>query len=175
MKILTLTQTNIIVNDVNEIDNRSLKENIIKFSKRLSNDVTDTRYEDFSFSSSVVFETLIDKIKIDYKKIFNKQLNLVNYWSQLHEYNESTNLHNHSNALDLINSPQISGVYYVNVPENSGKLVFEYPINQYQVKRYYINPVVGRYILFPSTLNHFVTKNKSSEIRISISFNFKTD
>ena len=175
MEVLTLTQTNIIINEVNQINNNNLENNILKFAKRLSDDVTDTRYEDFNFSFTNDFKNLIEKINTDYKKAFKRQLNLVNFWSQIHEYNESTNLHNHCDVSNLYNSPDLSGVYYVKVPEKSGKIVFEYPINQYQVKRYFINPIVGRYILFPSTLNHFVTKNKSKEKRISISFNFKIE
>ena len=71
--------------------------------------------------------------------------------------------------------PDISGVYYVQVPENSGKLVFEYNINQYQTKRFWVEPIVGNFFLFPSTLNHFVTKNMGDDLRISISFNLKSE
>ena len=139
----------------------------------MSEDVTDTRYEDYSFPLSEQFKHLIKSIQKEYKNAFKKDLDLINYWSQIHLHNESTNTHNHIDENNLQISPNVSGVYYVNVPKDCGKLVFDYPVNQYQTKRYYINPVVGRYILFPSTLNHFVTKNKSEEKRISISFNFK--
>ena len=174
MKLYTLTQTNIVFNDLKDINNNFLRDSIVLSSKRISEDVTDTRYEDYSFPLSQQFEYLIRSIQKEYKNAFKKDLELINYWSQIHNFNESTNTHNHVNPYSLNTSPNISGVYYINVPENCGKLVFEYPVNQYQTKRYYINPFVGRYVLFPSTLNHFVTKNKSTEKRISISFNFKT-
>lgn len=173
MKLYTLTQTNIVYNDIKDIDNNFIRDSIVLSSKRISKDVTDTRYEDFEIPLSQKIEYLIRKIQDEYTKAFKKNIYLLNFWAQIHDYNESTNLHNHIKETNLENSPNISCVYYVKVPENCGKLVFEYPINQYQTKRYYINPFVGRYILFPSTLNHFVTKNKSNEKRISLSFNFK--
>ena len=80
-----------------------------------------------------------------------------------------------NNEGNINNSSDVSGVYYVFIPKNAGKLVFEYPINQYQTKKYYFNSCVGTYVLFPSTLNHYVTKNLSSEKRIAISFNFKIE
>jgi uncharacterized protein (TIGR02466 family) len=65
----------------------------------------------------------------------------------------------------------LSGVYYVQIPKNSGRLVFEYNINQFQNYLSWIEPVVGNFIIFPSTLNHYVTKNLGDECRVSISFN----
>ena len=173
MKLENLTQINFVYNDIKDIDNDDLKNTIISSSKRMSEDVTDSRYEDFNFPTTKQFKLLISKIQKEYKEAFKQDLKLINYWSQIHLPNESTNLHNHVDEDNLSSSPDISGVYYVNTPKNSGKLVFEYPINQYQSKRYYVNPIVGRYVLFPSTLNHFVTKNLSKKQRIAISFNFK--
>ena len=38
---------------------------------------------------------------------------------------------------------------------------------------YYFPPTEGRILIFPSSLEHEVEKNKSSEDRISYSFNIK--
>ena len=175
MKLQNLTQTNFIYSDLKDIDNDKLKNIIISSSKRMSEDVTNSRFEDFNFPTNPNFQLLISKIQEEYKTSFKKNLKLINYWTQIHLPNESTNLHNHVDEFNFSNWTDISGVYYVHIPENSGKLVFQYPINQYQSKRYYVNPIVGRYVLFPSTLNHFVTKNLSKEQRIAISFNFKIE
>jgi hypothetical protein len=175
MEIHNLTQINFCFKILENIDNNYLKNCILSSSKRMSKDVTDTRFEDFVFPSTPTFELLIDTIKQEYKTVFKQNLKLINYWSQIHLPNESTNLHNHINDNNISASPTISGVYYVSVPINAGKLVFEYPINQYQNKRYYLNPKIGQFVLFPATLNHFVTKNLSNEKRIAISFNFNIE
>ena len=92
----------------------------------------------------------------------------------MHEKNESTNTHDHVDCFDIKNSPDYSMVFYVQVPKDSGKIVFQWPTNKYnQYKRWWYPPSVGHYLIFPSTLDHFVTKNNSKDHRIAISFNFK--
>ena len=70
----------------------------------------------------------------------------------------------------------LSGVYYLKVPQNSGRLIFtnpavrseSHPIRQ---KNYPIIPQELACIVFPSWLEHYVEPNMSDEARVSISFN----
>ena len=41
--------------------------------------------------------------------------------------------------------------------------------------RFQVTPMVGQYFLFPSWLEHFVTRNYSDDYRISISFNWSEE
>jgi len=84
----------------------------------------------------------------------------------------------------------ISGVYYLNVPENSGKIVFVNPdttvrhlpfyegpfdnYNQFNSSRFHFDLADGLLILFPSHLDHYVEMNNSEKPRLSIAFNIKT-
>tara|TARA_Y100000004_G_C8955092_1_gene430424 strand:+ start:920 stop:1531 length:612 start_codon:yes stop_codon:yes gene_type:complete len=82
----------------------------------------------------------------------------------------------------------LSGVFYLKIPENSGKLVFyNQGINELwegylHVKDYnkittqlsLVEPFEGDLILFPSYLPHSVLPNKHDDERISISFNIST-
>jgi hypothetical protein len=77
-----------------------------------------------------------------------------------------TKIHNHGSPFNM------SAVYYVSVPQNSGKFVFQFKINDSIDNRMFINPIESYYILFPSSINHFVTRNNSDDLRISLSFNF---
>ena len=83
-------------------------------------------------------------------------------------------LHYHPNSF-------ISGVFYYNTIPNDG-LVFVKTVKgmfEIEPKEYnYLNsdswslPVInGDLLLFPSTLQHQVDKNKSNDVRISLSFN----
>ena len=116
MEVYNLITINFCCNDIKNINNNSLKDTILKYSKRMSEDITDTRFEDFTFPSTPELELLINKIKEDYFKKFNKKIKLLDYWSQIHLPNESTNLHNHINDSNINDSPDISGVYYVSIP-----------------------------------------------------------
>ena len=81
-----------------------------------------------------------------------------------------------------------SGVLWLKVPENSGKIKFDNPFNHsgyteilsylpelkdqtgfYNGMSY--DPKVGRMISFPSSLRHEVGINESNEDRIAISYN----
>nr|BAR36621.1 Putative 2OG-Fe(II) oxygenase [uncultured Mediterranean phage uvMED] len=105
----------------------------------------------------------------------------LNSWSNKHNLNDWSHSHYHGNSL-------ISGVYYLNTPENSGNidfvknnlnnnmfsesLVFDYKednfINTESVR---VVPKKGLILLFPSHLQHKVTRNKTNQTRYSIAFN----
>ena len=155
----------------------SLKNDCLKSfaeNNRMSKDISDTRNEDLIIPRSKSFEALINIIKDKFYIKYNKGLDLKNYWAQVHSQNESTNMHDHVDCFDIKNSPDLSGVYYIQVPKDSGDIVFQWPINKYnQYKRWWFKPKMGDLLLFPSTLDHFVTKNTALQKRIAISFNFK--
>jgi uncharacterized protein (TIGR02466 family) len=78
-----------------------------------------------------------------------------------------------------------SGVFYLQIPEESGRLVVRNPAinsiwkgcsltsekNQFTAENIKIEPTEGNIILFPSYLPHFVETNNHDKERISISFN----
>jgi uncharacterized protein (TIGR02466 family) len=78
-----------------------------------------------------------------------------------------------------------SGVFYLQVPEKSGKLSLTNPglnplwqgamlvdkKNKFNADRLRIEPVEGQIFLWPSYLSHAVEPNNHDETRISISFN----
>ena len=70
----------------------------------------------------------------------------------------------------------LSGVFYLKVPNNSGKLVFNNPAvrsdgHLIRDSNYRVTPENLACIFFPSWLEHYVEPNLSNEERISISFN----
>jgi uncharacterized protein (TIGR02466 family) len=78
-----------------------------------------------------------------------------------------------------------SGVFYLHVPEKSGKLILQnhginkmwdgcklaQQKNQFTGESISVEPVEGNILLFPSYLPHSVETNNHDEERISISFN----
>ena len=89
--------------------------------------------------------------------------------------------HTHPNS-------HLSGVMWIKAPKDSGNIVFDNPlghqthteINSYNQEfkdqffvhhAYWLPPIEGRRIIFPSHLQHAVNENKSNEDRISVSFN----
>lgn len=86
-----------------------------------------------------------------------------------------TTMHTHDDDDELL-----SGVYYITVPENSGNLIIyndsltstEKTAGQEVVE---IEPQAGNFIFFKPDARHEVSKNNSSEHRLSIGINFGID
>jgi uncharacterized protein (TIGR02466 family) len=110
----------------------------------------------------------------------NYRIALSSYWIHATNPGELTQSHTHKPAI-------LSGVYYVDKPEDSGDLVFV-DINPYH--EYNPNPLKGEsdpiaspqimfkadegtMLVFPSWLPHKVPINTSDRRRVSISFNAK--
>jgi uncharacterized protein (TIGR02466 family) len=91
-----------------------------------------------------------------------------------------SNTHTHCNSL-------FSGVLYLQVPDNSGDIIFSKKIynntyslvidppieedNLYNTKTWYEKPSKGKILLFPSNLQHGFMKNNSNLTRLSYAFN----
>jgi uncharacterized protein (TIGR02466 family) len=99
------------------------------------------------------------------------------YWFNVNEkYNYNASHHHLGLGVTL------SGCFYVEAPENSGALVLERPMScgtdewnvetEYSLDKFYLQPAVGRFVLFPAGLRHQVQQNLSDKPRISVAFNF---
>ena len=89
------------------------------------------------------------------------------YWFNIAKPGEFTGWHDHKKGAML------SGVYYLDVPNNGGNIRFK---NRLINKKYKweIKSKTGQMILFPASQKHAVDINKSSRNRISIGFNLFT-
>tara|TARA_R100000995_G_scaffold82389_1_gene56268 strand:- start:1244 stop:1816 length:573 start_codon:yes stop_codon:yes gene_type:complete len=130
------------------------------------------------------FKVFLDKLLLklkEYSSIFEISLNtkIHDYWFNINNLKHGNKLHNHSGAF-------LSGVFYVKIPKNSGKLYFQNvkashdncfksktlnTYNKYRSNYYNITPKENLLVLFPGWLDHLVESNNSNENRISISFN----
>jgi hypothetical protein len=96
-------------------------------------------------------------------------------WGHVLRTGESTQIHSHRSKQDwaLLN---ISWVYYPQIPEGEnlgGRIVFQTQIGAHQTLNRDFDPQVGDFIIFPSWLPHFTTRNVSPKVRISISGNYR--
>ena len=94
-------------------------------------------------------------------------------WISLFKNDNYGHIHSHGDA-------DISGCYYYKSCPDSGEIFFENPVPNMSsshcyyekyCQRWIHQPDVGKILLFPGWLKHGITKNKTNEDRISISFN----
>jgi len=140
---------------------------IDNYGNRLSHSIDDTSFEDSVCPPNQFVDEIISEMITDFKAATGEDIFIANYWGHIHEKNMSTTLHNHFDSY-------VSAVCYVNVPVGSGSIVFRPRLNQYDNSAYAskFEPERGVYYMFPSYLDHFVTRNLSEDLRVSISFNF---
>lgn len=140
---------------------------IANYNNRLSYTIDDSCFEDSICPNNPVCDRIISEMIIDFKAATGEDIVVSSYWGHIHEKNMSSTLHNHVNSY-------VSAVCYVEVPEGAGSLVFRPKLNQYNSAAYAskFDPEKGVYYMFPGYIDHFVTRNMSDNLRISISFNF---
>jgi uncharacterized protein (TIGR02466 family) len=104
-------------------------------------------------------------------------LNITSCWAIVNGKLAFNSVHNHPNSI-------LSGVYYLQAPENCGGIFFSDPrpasqmlippvkeFNLWTFPKVSYKPHEGTMLLFPSWLLHGVEMNVSEEVRISVSFN----
>ena len=143
------------------------------YNNRLSKIVSEGRNEDLKIPYTKEVEIVCNSLITAYKEKFKKDLKMIEYWSQVHFFNESTMMHNHLNSINDSLSADVAGVYYVDIPKNSGDLTLEYYIHRFKVDHWTFPPETNKFIMFPAGIDHRVSKNLNKKPRIALAFNFK--
>jgi len=160
----------VIFKGKSNVDLTGLADLLIEhFSSRLSPDLAAARNEDSFCPESPIIDQIIEDLKITFKKATGGlEIELTDKWAHIHEKNMSSNTHDHYPAA-------VASVFYVSVPEGAGEICFSAP-HFYKYTEYWgeviFKPEEGMFLLFPGPLEHFVTRNLSEEVRISLGFNF---
>lgn len=97
---------------------------------------------------------------------------LTEMWGNINYPNSYNAAHTHGSS--------ISGVFYLQVPKDSGNLVFCNPAVRgdgrlFRPNNFFVTPRPLACIMFPSWLEHYVEPNLSTNNRMSISFNMSIE
>ena len=141
-------------------------------------DFLDFKKDDYF--TNLIYDTIGNYFREN--KIYKKtELEFHGYWININQPGASNNVHDHPNC-------DLAGVIWIKTDDKSGVIRFRHPSsfaesnslslydedfankNEAHVG-YWLGTKPGNCILFPSHLEHWVEQNKSTEDRISISFN----
>jgi len=89
------------------------------------------------------------------------------YWFNYMPPGAITTLHTHDDDDELL-----SGVYYVHVPQDSGNLIIYDDADKSHPETIELVPETGQFFFFMPDVRHEVSRNNSSEHRLSIGMNF---
>lgn len=190
MTHFTMFSTPVFIEDV--IDTDSEKEALIKLayeikSKEPSRQKTNVGgYQTGGIQNSKEFQKLIGKLQ----SIINKNLDAYAFDHKLEIKVRNAWLNINSNGNK--NRPHVhpcsefACVYYLKTPEDCGNLVLiknstyrmdgiaDLPVKETNILNcdsFFVGPIENRFVMFPSYIEHLVEENKSTEDRISLSFN----
>ena len=130
---------------------------------------------DVRLHENAVFQLISTHVSAICASVFKvKGAKIHQMWACINKKHDQNLIHSHTNNYNL------SGVYYLSVPADSGEIVFRDPrpgANQAPCRLFkddgdseYFSPSAGLILMFPSYLEHFVLPNRSDADRISISF-----
>ena len=176
------------LSNIPQINNKELTEEIYKIKE--NNEETSKKSNLGGWQSQDVSTEMCGKELVSLINILTSSANqisnlysvdwdveMINFWININGYKDSNLPHNHPKSI-------LSGCYYVECDENSGKIVFERPDMQedymgsstksdYTFASYSFQPNPGDFIIFPSYLRHYVEPNMSNNKRISLAFNWR--
>ena len=148
-----------------------VKEFLVQQNK---NDVRKTHLFEGRYENIYLNEQHIPELKfiineaIDLAEIILHKKNIrAGYWFNYMPPGATTTLHTHDDDDELL-----SAVYYVYVPENSGNLILYDDLKSGRRETIEIPSRAGDFILFKPDIRHEVSKNNSTEHRLSIGINF---
>lgn len=179
--------TQIYIKEFN-LDNDQLAHDIVEWSKQdpgLSKTNVNGWHSKSDMHQKPEYKPLVDQLFQMQQEIFKEdcladQPVLGNMWANINPPGGFNRPHIHPNSL-------WSGVYYIKTPQHCGHLKLEDPKTRAEMvmpkrttdqlpthlwREVHYEPIAGRCIMFPSWLNHTVDPNLSTDIRISVSFNF---
>ena len=190
MQVFNLFPTDVYIEENDEIDNKKLSKIILKKEKtEPSREMTnqggwqsnDDLHKDKRFSE--ILESISKYIQQicqqnNYKE--GVKLMMSNMWVNVNRYKDYNIAHIHEGS-------DWSFVYYVKVPKDSGNILFADPRirrirsnvnrliknhdNPFVHDVYFVLPKEGKFVIFPSYLEHHVEFNTTDKPRISISGN----
>lgn len=130
------------------------------------------RYENIYLNDQHIplLKPLIDEAVSLAEEILDKKGLRAGYWFNDMPPGATTTLHTHDDDDELL-----SAVYYVYVPENSGNLIIYDDSKNDKDKKIEIMSRTGDFIFFGPDVRHEVSRNNSTENRLSIGINFGID
>ncbi len=153
------------------INSEILKEFLVQQNK---NDIRKTHLFEGRYENIYLNEQHIPELKfiineaIDLaESILHKKNIRAGYWFNYMPPGATTTLHTHDDDDELL-----SAVYYVYVPENSGNLILYDDLKSGHRETIEIPSRTGDFIFFKPDIRHEVSKNNSTEHRLSIGINF---
>lgn len=172
--IQSVAQVNVQIAEIKGLYNQEIADLCLSWrDKKISNDPNATGNEDSRIPDHQYIDQLKDKVTTIFHADIDDRYFLSEIWAHVLEDGETTMIHSHRNPKDY-EQLYLSWVYYPLLPNNmkGGKLVFQMQEHA-RTRNFQVTPKTGLFVIFPSWLPHYTTRNETGGMRLSISGNCK--
>lgn len=179
----------LLIDTLDKIDNNTLLEYSYEYKNQFPS-VIKSNYGGWQSDTLILqnpeigklIDVILDKVNCVKKELGLKEsvdLYVNNIWININSKGTFNRPHIHPDCL-------LSGVYYVSTPKDCGGISFLHPAKnqQYHIEdgiveeftnfsaaSWAVDPEVGKLVIFPAWLEHYVEVNQNNDDRISIAFN----
>jgi len=142
--------------------------------KRLKQDPRNYNYTDYEVTTTKHFSFFHDYIRDFFFLETEITLIFQNQFGNIYTPMEQSLSRSQVNPEDLINSPDYTYIYGVDVAPDSCELVIEYDDNTRKNKTWYIPLATNKFIIFPSVQRYFISQNKSANMNVFLTTNARS-
>jgi hypothetical protein len=159
-----------------KIDNDVLKFSILESFHK--NEFYNEHYKDYLFYGSTEYDKLYPYIDDAFKAVNVKNKNKIrtlienNRFANVYLPNEKSLSRCNLDKNDLINSPDYTLVYAVDVVDNSSTLMINYDDNKRKGMRWEFPIMNNSFFMFPSNQEYYITENNSKNLNVYLTINY---
>jgi len=139
--------------------------------RRLKQDPRSYNYTDYEVTTSKHFSFFHDYIRDFFFLKTKISLIFQNQFGNIYQPMEQSLTRPQVNPQDLLNSPDYTYIYGVDVAPDSCELVIEYDDNTIKNKTWCIPLATNEFIIFPSIQRYFISQNKSTNMNVFLTTN----
>jgi len=159
-----------------EIDRNKIKNDILKSfvtADRINNNPQAYSYKDYKVPYSQPIQWTQDYVRDHINAEHGFTLIPKNIHGNILHPKEKSFLRHHVDPVDLINAPDYTLIYGVDVKEGSSECIIEYDDNRRKNRTWHLPMKNNHFIMFPATQRYMITENKSDKINTILVINYE--
>tara|TARA_Y100000114_G_scaffold136996_1_gene138936 strand:+ start:241 stop:792 length:552 start_codon:yes stop_codon:yes gene_type:complete len=159
-----------------DIDRDAIKNQIIKSyinKKRINENPKAYSFDDYEVDFCQPLQWLQDYIRDHWKAEYGYTLVTKNIHGNVMHPKEKSWTRNQVEPVDLLNSPDYTFIYGVDIEKGSSECIIEYDDNRRKNRTWHIPIKNNHFIMFPTTNKYCFSPNTSNKLNVTLTINYE--
>ena len=159
-----------------EIDRDQIRNDIIESfikQKRINTNPQAYAFDDYVVNFSQPLQWMQDYIRDHWKLEYDYTLVPKNIHGNVMHPKEKSWTRHQVEPVDLLNSPDYTLIYGVDVKEDSSECIIEYDDNRRKNRTWHLPLINNNFIMFPATQRYMITENTSDKLNTFLIINYE--